>query len=171
MTTKKTSKEKKTTPSSSEQTIKKLQKKISTLTNELAEKNDKLLRSLADLQNQQKRFEKELKHIQVETKKKYLLELLDLKEVLNKAYEDDNPKEGLKLLLANINTFLEKENIQQIDCKGKPFDHSLHHAVTVIQDNTCEDNIIVDEIKKGYKQGDILLRPSHVVVAKNQESD
>ncbi len=171
MTAKKTSKDKKTTTFSSEQTIKKLQVKITTLTNELAEKNDKLLRSLADLQNQQKRFQKELKHTEDETKKKYLLELLDLQEILNKAYQDENPKEGLKLLLANINTFLEKENIQKIDCKGKPFDHSLHHAVTVIQDNTCEDNIIVDEIKKGYKQGDILLRPSHVVVAKNKASD
>lgn len=170
MTTKKTSKEKKI-PSSSEKTIKKLQTTITHLNNELAEKNEKILRNLADLQNQQKRFQKELKHTQDETKKKYLLELLDLQELLNKAYEDDNPKEGLKLLLANINTFLEKENIQQIDCKGKPFDHSLHHAVTVIQDNSCEDNIIVDEIKKGYKQGDILLRPSHVVVAKNKESD
>ena len=170
MTTKKTSKEKKTT-TSSEHTIKKLQKQITTLTNHLAEKNDKLLRTLADLQNQQKRFEKELKHTHDETKKKYLLELLDLQELLNKAYHDDNPKEGLKLLLANINMFLEKENIQQIDCKGKPFDHSLHHAVTVIQDNSCEDNIIIDEIKKGYKQGDILLRPSHVVVAKNTKSD
>jgi len=171
MTAKKSSKEKKTTTSPPEQTIKKLQKELTTLQNELAEKNDKLLRSLADLQNQQKRFQKELKHTQDETKKKYLLELLDLQELLNKAYEDNNPKEGLKLMLANINTFLDKENIQQIDCKGKPFDHSLHHAVTVIQDNSCEDNIILDEIKKGYKQGDMLLRPSHVVVAKNTKSD
>jgi molecular chaperone GrpE len=171
MTTTKTPKGKKTTKFQSDHTIKKLDNEIVKLKKELSEKNEKILRNLADLQNQQKRFQKELKHTQDETKKKYLLELLDLQDLLQKAYKDTNPKEGLKLLLANINNFLEKEDIEHIDCKGKSFDHSLHHAVTIVEDNTCEDNIIIDEIKKGYKQGDILLRPSQVVVAKKKESD
>lgn len=171
MSTKKTHKDTKTTKLSPAQTIKKLETTITALKKELTEKNDRLLRSLADLQNQQKRFQKELKIHEHQTKTKYLLELLDLKDLLQKAYADKDPKEGLKLLLANINTFLEKENIHHIDCKGKHFDHALHHAVTVIEDSTCVDNIIIDEIKKGYKQGDTLLRPSHVVVAKKKQSD
>ena len=171
MPIKKEHKEKKTTTSSPAHTIKKLETTINSLQKELSEKNDKLLRNLADLQNQQKRFQKELHIHEHQTKTKYLLELLDLKDLLQKAYHDKNPKEGLKLLLANINSFLEKENIHQIDCKGKHFDHALHHAVTVIEEPNCEDNIIVDEIKKGYKQGDILLRPAHVVVAKKKQSE
>jgi molecular chaperone GrpE len=171
MTTRKVHKDNKTTKSSPGQTKKKLEHTIVTLQKELTNKNEKLLRSLADIQNQQKRFQKELQIHEQQTKTKYLLELLDLKELLQKAYEDKDPKKGLKLLIANINSFLEKENIQHINCKGKLFDHELHHAVTVIEDATCDDNIIVDEIKKGYKQGDTLLRPSHVVVTKKKQSD
>lgn len=171
MTTKKINKDKKTTKSSPAKNIQKLEKTITNLKKELTEKNDKLLRNIAELQNQQKRFQKENKLTENETKKKYILELLDLQDLLQKAYKDTNPKQGLKLILANINSFLEKENIQHINCKGKQFDHSLHHAVTVIEDNTCEDNIIINELKKGYTQGDKLLRPSQVVVAKKKPSE
>ena len=82
----------------------------------LIEKDDKLLRSIADFQNLQKRMEKELILKEEETRKKYLFEILDLFELLKKAYEDNNPKEGLKLMLNNIENFFQKEQIRYIDC-------------------------------------------------------
>lgn len=146
--------------------VKKLKQENEKLRQELKEKNEKLLRSLADLQNYQKRMEKELRQREEETKNRYLNELLDLYEMLRKAYDDENPKEGLKLLLQNLDNLFKNENITYIDCVGKPFDHAVHHAITTVERNDCEDNIIVDEIKKGYFIGDKLLRPSQVVVAK-----
>jgi len=146
-----------------------LKKELEKLRQELKEKNDKLLRSIADFQNYQKRMEKELNICEEQTKQKYLCELIDLNELLKKAYEDNNPKEGLKLMLNNIEKFFEKENIKCINCVGEKFNHNIHHAVTTVEKNDCEDDTIVEEVKKGYIMEDKLLRPSHVIVAKKIE--
>jgi len=146
-----------------------LKKEIEKLKQELQEKNEKLLRSIADFQNYQKRMEKELQHQEDDTKKKYLSELIDINELLKKTYEDNSPKEALKLILHNLNSFFEKEQIKCIDCVGKPFDHNLHHAVSTIEKEDCEDEIVVEEIKKGYLVDDKLLRPSQVIVTKKKE--
>ena len=148
-----------------------LKKEFKKLKQELKEKEDKLLRSYADLQNYQKRMEKELQINEEETKKKYLSELIDLHELLKKAYEDNDPKEGLKLMINNMEKFFEKEQIKSIDCVGEKFDHNLHHAVTTIEKDDCENETIVEEVKKGYLMNDKLLRPSHVIVAKKKENE
>lgn len=148
-----------------------LKKEFKKLKQELKEKEDKLLRSYADLQNYQKRMEKELQINEEETKKKYLSELIDLHDLLKKAYEDNDPKEGLKLMINNMEKFFEKEQIKSIDCVGEKFDHNLHHAVTTIEKDDCENETIVEEVKKGYMMNDKLLRPSHVIVAKKKEDE
>ena len=156
----------------SKSTIKKKKSSSQSLANlkkELKEKEEKLIRSLADFQNYQKRMEKELILKEEETKKKYISELLDLYELLKKAHDDDNPKEGLKLLINNIESFMEKEQIKSIECVGQKFDHNYHHAVTTIEKEDCEDNTIVEEVKKGYIVNDKLLRPSHVIVSKKKD--
>jgi len=145
------------------------EKEIKKLKQELKEREDKLLRSYADIQNLQKRMEKELQLKEEETKKKYISELLDLNELLKKAYDDNNPKEGLKLMLNNIENFFEKEQIKSIDCVGERFNHNYHHAVNTIEKDDCEDDTIIEEVKKGYMINDKLLRPSQVIVAKNKD--
>lgn len=150
--------------------IKKLEKEVNQLKEELKEKNEKILRTSADLQNFQKRMEKELITREEEIKRKYISELIDLNEILKKAYEDRNPKEGLKLILNNLEKFYENENIKYIDCMGKLFDHKLHHAITTIDKKDCENDTIIEEVKKGYMIGDCLLRPSQVVVVKKKEN-
>ena len=149
--------------------VKKLEKKVKQLQQELKEKNDKLLRSYADFQNYRKRMEKELIFKEEETKRKYLSELIDLSDLLKKAYDDKYPKNGLKLILNNLENLFEREQIQCIDCVGKTFDHNLHHAVTTIEKGDCEDDTIIEEVKKGYMVNNKLLRPSHVIVAKKKK--
>jgi len=146
-----------------------LKKEIDKLKKEIKEKDQQLLRSIADFQNYQKRMEKLLLLKEEETKKKYIAELIDINELLKKALEDNNPKEGLKLMITNIENFFEKENIKYIDCVGKKFDHNFHHALTTLEKDDCEDNTIIEEVKKGYMMNDKLLRPSHVVVSKKKD--
>jgi len=165
MTTKKTT-EKKKEPH--DKTIDNLKQEIEKLKKELNEKNDKLLRSYADLQNYQKRIEKEISTKEEEIRKKYLLEIIDLFELLQKAYENSNPKDGIQAILQNIKHMLDLEQITIIDCLGKSFDHYCHHAISSIEKNDCQDGQIVDEVKKGYRIGNKILRPSQVVVAKNK---
>lgn len=151
------------------QKIKKLEEDIQQLKQEVANKNDMYLRTLADLQNYQKRMEKELLARDDEQKKKYLSMVLDFQELLKKAYDDPTPKEGLKLLLNNLEKFLEKEGVTYIDCKGKPFNHTVQHAISTVEPVNCEEGIVVEEVKKGYMLGDKLLRPCQVIVAKKNE--
>jgi len=149
--------------------IKEFEDELQKLKTEVAEKTDKYLRTLADYQNYQKRMEKDLLACEEEQKKKYLLELLDFQELLKKASEDPDPKNGLNLLLCNLDKFLKKEGVIAIECKGKPFNHMVHFAISTIEPQNCEEGIIVDEIKKGYMIGEKLLRPSQVIVAKKKE--
>jgi len=146
-----------------------LKKEIEQLTEELEKTKNQLLRAIADFQNYQNRMEKELKLKENETKQKYLTELIDLNELLKKAYEDNNPKEGLKLIIENIRSYFEKEQIKYIECIGKKFDHNLHNAISTLEKDNCEDDTIIEEVKKGYMINDKLLRPSHVIVAKKKE--
>jgi molecular chaperone GrpE len=146
-----------------------LKKELDNLRKDIKEKDQQLLRSIADFQNYQKRMEKLLLLKEEETKKKYIAELIDINELLKKALEDNNPKEGLKLMINNIENFFEKENIKYIDCVGKKFDHNFHHALTTLEKNDCDDNTILEEVKKGYMMNDKLLRPSHVVVSKKKD--
>jgi len=151
-----------------ESKIKNLEEKIKQLEQELKEKNDKLLRSYADLQNYQKRMEKEISIKEDDIRKKYLLEIIDLRELLKKAYDDNDPKQGLKLILNNLDSFCEREQVKSLDSVGKMFDHKIHHAISTVEKDDCVDGEIIEEIKKGYCCGDKLLRPSQVVVAKKK---
>jgi len=163
MVSKKTMSQKKKKPAKKDS----LNEEIKKLKEELKEKNDKILRNIADFQNYQKRMQKELSYVEELTKEKYVSELIDLTELLKKALDDKNPKEGLKLMLNNIDKFFEKESIKKIECLGKCFDHNYHHAITTVEKKDCEDNTIIEEVKKGYMVGDRILRPSQVIVAKN----
>ncbi|HMA82802.1 MAG TPA: nucleotide exchange factor GrpE [Candidatus Thermoplasmatota archaeon] len=150
--------------------IKSLEDQLEKTKKDLEETKDKLLRSYADYQNYQKRVKKNLKQTESEIKQVYLSEFIDIKELLLKALQDENPKEGLRLILKQIEHFFNEEHISYIDCIGKQFDHNLHHAVTTIEQEDCEDNTVIEEIKKGYMIEDHVLRPSHVVVAKKKSS-
>ena len=152
-----------------QKTIKKNQKEIKELKSQLEEVNDKYLRSLADFQNFQKRTEKEVICREENTKRALILELIDVYELLKEASEDKNPKEGLKILINNIEKFLEKENIKPIDCIGQKFDHNLHNAITTVEKNDCDENMVIEEVKKGYIVNDKLLRPSDVIVSKKKD--
>ena len=169
MPTKKPTEPKKPAQETVQNKIKKLEEELLQLRTEVNDKNDRYLRTLADYQNYQKRMEKELLACEEEQKKKYLLEILDFQELLKKAYEDPDPKDGLKLLLCNLEKFLQKEGVTAIECKGKPFNHMVHFAISTVEPQNCEEGTIVDEIKKGYMIGEKLLRPSQVIVAKKKE--
>jgi len=149
--------------------IEQLKTDIESLQLELKEKNDKLLRSYADFQNLQKRISKQLDDKEIEIKSKYLSELIDIDELLQKALLDKNPKDGLQLIRKQLHTFFDNENIRYIECIGKPFDHAQHHAVSILERDDCTDNEVIDEIKRGYLINNRVIRPSQVIVARKKE--
>ena len=159
------------------------QAKELTVEEKLKETEEKLLRSLAEVENQRRRFEKEIKDAFEFGGFNFAKETLALLDNLQRAKvaikNDDNLKnnkdlnkflDNLTIIEKDCITIFEKNRITKIDTKGKKFDPNLHHAMTEIEDSKSEPGTIVQEIQTGYMIGDRLLRPALVAVAKKNSN-
>ena len=149
----------------------------------LKKTEDKLLRSLAEIENQRRRFEKEIKDAFEFGSFNFAKESLAILDNLQRAKvaikNDDNLKnnkdlnkflDNLTIIEKDCITIFEKNRITKIDTKDKKFDPNLHQAMTEIEDSKSEPGTIVQEIQTGYMLGDRLLRPALVAVAKKNSN-
>ena len=149
----------------------------------LKETEDKLLRSLAEIENQRRRFEKEVKdafEFGSFNFAKESLAILDNLQRAKVAIKNDKilkDNKDLEKFLENITiiekdliSIFEKNNIKKIDAKGTKFDPNIHQAMSEIEDDKSEPGTIVQEIQTGYMLGERLLRPALVGVAKKKSS-
>ena len=154
-----------------------------TVEQKLKETEDKLLRSLAEIENQRRRFEKEIKDAFEFGSFNFAKESLAILDNLQRAKvaikNDDNLKnnkdlnkflDNLTIIEKDCITIFEKNRITKIDTKDKKFDPNLHQAMTEIEDSKSEPGTIVQEIQTGYMLGDRLLRPALVAVAKKSSN-
>ena len=161
---------------------KKQDTKDKSLEEKLKETEDKLLRSLAEIENQRRRFEKEIKDAFEFGSFNFAKESLAILDNLQRAKEaiknDNSLKENkdLEKFLENINiiekdlvSIFEKNNIRKIEVKGKIFDPNLHQAMAEIEDSSFKPGDVVQEIQPGYMLGERLLRPALVAVAKKKD--
>ena len=154
-----------------EDDYKKLEKTIAELT-------DRSLRLLAENQNLRKNHEKEKEDILKYGSFNFASQILGLTDNLDRAFAifKNNEKfkdrdfleitNGIELIEKELNTTLEKNNINYIDCLNKKFDPNFHQALSEIESDK-EPGTIVQEIQKGYLLHDRLLRPSLVNIAKS----
>ena len=160
---------------------KKQDTKDKSLEEKLKETEDKLLRSLAEIENQRRRFEKEIKDAFEFGSFNFAKESLAILDNLQRAKEaiknDSSLKENkdLEKFLENISviekdlvSIFEKNNIRKIEVKGKIFDPNLHQAMAEIEDSNFKSGDVVQEIQPGYMLGERLLRPALVAVAKKK---
>jgi len=151
-------------------------KKEKTIEQKLADTEEKLLRSLAEIENQRRRFEREIKDAFEFGSFNFAKESLAILDNLQRAKLAIKNDEGLKTnkdldkFLDNI-TIFEKNKIKKIETKTKKFDPNFHQAMTEINDETTEPGTILQEIQTGYMFGERLLRPSLVGVAKKNEEN
>ena len=158
-------------------------KKDLPLEEKLKESEDKLLRSLAEIENQRRRFEKEIKDAFEFGSFNFAKESLAILDNLSRAkiaIKNDNvlkENKDLEKFIENINvierdliSIFEKNRITKIVAQGKKFDPNIHQAMTEVEDEKSEAGTIVQEIQSGYMFGDRLLRPALVGVAKKKDS-
>ena len=151
------------------------------LEEKLKETDEKLLRSLAELENQRRRFEKELKDAFEFGGFNFAKESLALLDNLQRAKLSVKGDEKLKeskdldtflnnfeILEKDLISIFEKNNIKKIDCLKEKFDPNIHQAMLEIEDDKAEPGLIIQEIQPGYMFGDRLLRPSFVGVSKKK---
>ena len=142
---------------------------------------EKLLRALADSENQRRRFEKEVKEAFDFGGFNFAREMITLLDNLQRAKKSINDDEVLKkskefskffknieIIEKDLITIFEKNKITKIDCINRKFDPNFHQAMMEIEDDNAEAGIVLQEIQPGYTLGERLLRPSFVGVSKKK---
>ena len=149
------------------------------LEDQLKDTEEKLLRSLAEIENQRRRFEKEIKDAFEFGSYNFAKESLSTLDNLQRAKEaiknDEKLKDNKDLdrFLDNITviekdliSIFEKNNIKKIEVHRKKFDPNFHQAMSEVEDDSVDPGTILKEIQAGYMLGERLLRPSLVAVSK-----
>ena len=149
----------------------------------LFEIEDKLTRTLAEMENQRRRFERE-KQEAFEyggfAFAKEALSLIDNLERSKQILENDETiknsealkktLEHLKIINQDLLSVFSKNNINPIDSLNKKLDPNYHQAMMEIEDDKKEPGTIVQEVQKGFTIGGRLLRPSLVGVSKKSQN-
>ncbi|MDO4939131.1 MAG: nucleotide exchange factor GrpE [Lachnospiraceae bacterium] len=128
---------------------------------------DKYTRQLAEFDNFRKRTEKEKSQMYdmgAKTIAERILPTIDNFERGLKNAPDDAFSEGMQMIYKQLLKNLEDAGVKAIECVGKEFDPNIHNAVMHEEDDSGEENIVTEELQKGYMYKDSLLRPSMVKV-------
>ena len=128
---------------------------------------DRYTRQLAEFDNFRKRSEKEKSQMfdmgaKVIAEK--ILPTIDNFERGLKDAPDGAFSEGMEMVYKQLLKNLEDAGVKAIECVGKQFDPNIHNAVMHEEDDSGEENIVTEELQKGYMYKDSLLRPSMVKV-------
>ena len=145
----------------------------------IAELEDKVVRTFAEMENQRRRFEKEKEEAFEYGGYSFAKEALNLIDNLDRSkqiLETDEKLKGTEALNKSLEhldiikkdtiSIFEKNNIKPIESLNKKLDPNFHQAMMEIEDDTKEPGTIIQEIQKGFTIKDRLLRPSLVGVSK-----
>jgi molecular chaperone GrpE len=149
------------------------------LDRELADAKDRLLRTLADMDNMRKRTEREVADARVYGISNFARDILGVADNMHRAMAalDDELRakadESLKALLDGVElterelmNVLEKHGVKRIEPLGQKFDPNRHQAMFEVEDASVPSGSVVQVMQAGYLIGDRMLRPALVAVAK-----
>ena len=143
---------------------------------------EKHLRTLAEMENQRRRFEKEKQEAFEFGGFNFAAESLSLIDNIDRAIvsfkNDESLKnnkdlskviEGIEIVKKDLVSIFKKNGIEAIECIDKKFDPNFHQSMLEVENNSKQTGTVVQEIQKGYMMKNRLLRPSLVGVAKKVE--
>ncbi|MFH1691950.1 MAG: nucleotide exchange factor GrpE [Candidatus Omnitrophota bacterium] len=148
------------------------------LTNDAAkaqENWDKLLRQQADFENIRKRMERDRLEFQKYACEDVVIDLLGILDDLERSVDAAEKKQenfdaflkGIEMILAHLYDLLKKHGVKPIEAKGGKFDPHIHEALMQTQTHDHKDGEVLEELQKGYRLNDRVVRTSKVRVAKN----
>ena len=138
---------------------------------EAAENYDRYLRAAAELDNFRKRAVRMRAESREETLRDLLLQIAPLMDNMRRALAQDGAeaqslKQGVELILSQFQAILHGYGLEEIEAVGNPFDPNLHEAMLEVESGDCEPGTILEEMEKGYRLREKVLRPARVVVGK-----
>lgn len=130
---------------------------------------EKLKRSLADYANLQRRTESEVSQRVEDGVNSVLADVLRVRDDFVRArdaYSAEGARtDGLDSVLKNLDALLEGRGVSAIEAAGKPFDPALHEAVSSVPRADLDEGTVVEEIRRGYRSRNRIIRPTLVVVS------
>ncbi len=137
---------------------------------EIKDLNNKYLRLYAEFENYKKRVNKDKEELIKYGNEALLYELLPAVDNLELALkhagsESTGVVHGVVITLKELHRALEKFGLSRIESAGKPFDPSVHHAMTQIEKEDMDEKMVVEELRAGYMYRDKVLRPALVAVS------
>lgn len=161
------------TPENAAPETEKLEKNLE---EELGHEKDRYLRLYAEFDNYKKRVARDREELIKYGNESLLYELLpviDNLEMAMKHSSNDTSSasggglaQGVEITLKEFLKVIDKFGLSPIDASGKMFDPSLHHAMTQVERDDIDENMVVEEFRKGYMFSEKVLRPSLVAVSK-----
>jgi molecular chaperone GrpE len=136
------------------------------------EEHEKYLRALADLQNYRRRTEQERAQQLQYAHEALLTDLLPLSDNCNQALasirdtdEVEDLARGVEMILGQLQAFMQRYGVRELNPHGEPFDPELHEAVEAVPTDEAAPNTVVEVLQPGYMLNDRLLRAPKVRVA------
>ena len=130
---------------------------------------ERLLRLMAEFDNYKKRSARERENIytdvRVDTVTRFLPVYDNLERALNAETADEAYKKGVEMTYQQLLEVFKKLGVEAIPAVGEKFDPTLHNAVMHVEDECAGENEIVQELQKGFKLGEKVIRFSMVKVA------
>lgn len=153
-----------------------LNQELEEKTRELNETKDKYLRLYAEFENYKKHMAKEQKELLIYGNESLIREILPVVDNLERAIAHAEGSseyrgliDGVEMTLNQLKSILEGFGVTPIKAIGEPFDPSRHHALTQVESEEYDENVVVEELSKGYYLNERVIRPAFVSVAKKPE--
>jgi molecular chaperone GrpE len=143
----------------------------------IKELNDKYLRALAELDNSRKLMRKETENYRLSIKMNFFEKIIPVLDSFDRAVNGfemndnfDDFFKGVEIIHRQLRDALKSIGLKEFSALGEVFDPSRHEAVaTVPTDGVQPEDIVVEEISKGYMIDDRVIKPAKVLVSKQQE--
>lgn len=149
---------------------------VEKIKNEIQDLNEKYLRALAEMENMKKRFLREREENRLYSLQDFLKEFLPILDNLKRALGEEKNmeaiQEGLKLIIKQIETLLDKYGVKEENSKeGDPFDPYFQEALSSEKSKGVDKPTILKVFQRGYFLHNRLLRPTLVHIALPEEGE
>jgi molecular chaperone GrpE len=145
--------------------------KAAELAAQTKELEDRYLRLAAEFDNFRKRAARDFQSIVKSANERLILELLDLQDnferALSNSTQNESFRQGVELIAGQLEVILKKEEVEELETAGRPFDPSTSEAIAHLESERPEGEVL-QILTKGYSLAGRVLRPARVIVSKGK---
>ncbi|GEM_PF-654495 len=148
-----------------------MEKEIEKYLQHIENKDDRIIRMVAEFENYKKRTRREWELHQKQAAAELIKDLLGVIDDFERAFEagegaEDNFYQGIKLIYGGLLDVLKRVGVEEVKSQGETFDPQFHEAIGEIESDEVEEGRVAQVIQKGYLLNGQLLRPARVVISK-----